>query len=150
MSGNYKHGLSHTRINNIYKAMKSRCYKESNIRYPNYGGKGIKVCEEWLGQNGFMNFYKWAMVNGYSENLTLDRIDSNKDYQPDNCRWATQKQQQNNRTNNRYIECNGISHTLGEWSEITGLKLSTIWARLNSGWSEEDSVSLPLKVNQYG
>lgn len=147
---NYKHGFAHTRINNIYKAMKSRCYNENNNRYSSYGARGIEICPEWLGDYGFINFYNWATNNGYTEDLTIDRIDTDKSYEPSNCRWSTYKVQENNKTNNRIIECNGVSHSLGEWSEITGLKLSTIWARLNSGWSEEATILSPLKVNQYG
>lgn len=146
---NYKHGLAHTRINNIYKSMKSRCYKENNNRYSSYGARGIKICPKWLGEDGFINFYNWSMDNGYNDKLTIDRIDTNKNYEPSNCRWSTYKIQENNKTNNRIIECNGVSHTLGEWADITGLNLSTIWARLNSGWSDEDAVLTPLKVNQY-
>lgn len=146
---NYKHGLAHTRINNIYKSMKSRCYKKNNNRYSSYGARGIEICPEWLGDNGFINFYNWAIKNGYTDDLTIDRIDTNKNYEPSNCRWSTYKIQENNKTNNRIIECKGISHSLGEWSEITGLKLATIWARLDSGWSNEEAINPVLKVNGY-
>lgn len=73
--------------------------------------------------------------------LTLDRKDVNKGYSPENCRWASQKEQQNNRSNNRRIEFNGQLHTLGEWSDITGIKIATIWRRLKSGWSIEDTLT---------
>lgn len=146
---NYKHGLSHTRINNIYKSMKSKCYKENNNRYSCYGAKGIEVCPEWLGRDGLINFYNWATNNGYQENLTIDRIDTCKNYEPSNCRWSTYKTQENNKTTNRFIECNGEIHTIGEWADITGINLSTLWARLDRGWSDEDTILTPRKVNQY-
>ena len=150
--GNRNHvtyGFSHTRIDNIYKAMISRCYCKSNIRYHRYGGRGIEVCEEW--KNDKTKFFDWAFSNGYSETLTLDRKNVNEGYSPENCRWATQKEQQNNRSNNRIIELNGVSHTLGEWADITGIRLSTIWSRLNSGWSVEDALTVnPVKGhNQF-
>lgn len=150
--GNRNHatyGFSHTRIDNIYKSMISRCYCKSNIRYHRYGGRGIEVCEEW--KNDKMKFFDWAFSNGYSEMLTLDRKNVNEGYFPENCRWVTQKEQQNNRSNNRVIEFNGVSHTLGEWSDITGIKLATIWNRLKSGWSVEDALTRKPVVgnNQY-
>lgn len=139
------HDLSHTRINNIYKSMKSRCYNENNNRYYRYGKIGISVCDEWIGKDGFINFYQWSIENGYSDNLTIDRKDNTCNYSPDNCRWVGYKIQENNKSNNRMITCNNVSHTLGEWSEITGIKLSTIWARLNYGWSEEKAILTPLR-----
>lgn len=86
-----KHGLSRTRIYKEWSSMKGRCYTKSHTSYSNYGAKGITVCEEWL--NDFMSFYKWAMENEYNDSLTLDRIDSTKEYCPDNCRWATYAEQ---------------------------------------------------------
>ena len=140
--GNRNHvtyGFSHTRIDNIYKAMISRCYCKSNNRYERYGGRGIVVCEEW--KNNKMKFFEWSFSNGYREDLTLDRINTNGNYEPENCRWVTQKEQQNNRSNNRLIEFNGDIHTIGEWSEITGIKIATICNRINSGWSICDSLT---------
>lgn len=118
--------------------MRQRCTNENCINYKNYGGKGICVCDEW---NDFENFYNWAISNGYEEHLTIDRISSNGDYTPHNCRWVTQKEQQNNRTNNRLIEFCGEIHTLGEWSSITGIRYETIWRRLKYGWSVEQALT---------
>lgn len=148
MRGNYKHGMRHTRIYDIWRSMRQRCSNPNNIRYSIYGGKGIKVCHEW---ELFENFYNWSILNGYKDYLTIDRIDYDGDYDPQNCRWVTQRVQQNNRSNNRYVEFNGQSHTLGEWSEITGLKLGTIWFRLKSGWSYEKVLTTPavLGNNQF-
>jgi len=149
LAGNYKHGQRHTRLYDIWRSMKSRCNNPRNNRFMLYGGKGIAVCKEW---DEFENFYLWAMKNGYGDHLTIDRKDVNKGYTPSNCRWVTQKIQQNNRSNNRNIEFNGAWHTLGEWSDITGIKLATIWARLNSGWSiEKTMTTIPvIGANQFG
>lgn len=132
------YGFSHTRIDNIYKGMISRCYHPANNRYARYGGCGITVCDEWLEDK--TKFFDWAFRNGYQDDLTIDRIDNNGNYSPNNCRWVSQKVQQNHRSNNRKLTCRGESHTLGEWSSISGVKLSTIWARLNKGWNTEEAI----------
>src|SRR5690625_110605 len=91
MTGHHlrKHGLSTTKIYHIFWGMLNRCYVETNPAYEYYGGKGIKVCEEWNNFDKFLNFYHWAMENGYKEGLQLDRIDVDEDYSPENCRWVT-------------------------------------------------------------
>lgn len=85
-----KHGLSKTRLYSIYFDMKQRCYNPNNQHYRWYGEKGIDICEEWLGDNGLQNFFEWALDNGYNDNLTIDRIESDKGYYPENCQWITQ------------------------------------------------------------
>ena len=85
-----EHGLSKTRLYNIYSGMKQRCYNPNNQHYQWYGGKGITICNEWINDNGLQNFIDWALNHGYNENLTIDRIDNNQGYSPDNCQWVTQ------------------------------------------------------------
>lgn len=115
--------------------MISRCYHIQNNRFHRYGGRGIKVCEEWL--NDKKLFFDWAFNNGYSIELTLDRIDVNGDYCPNNCRWANMETQQNNRANTVFITLNGVSHTISEWSKITGINRGTIWNRNKKGYPPE-------------
>lgn len=115
---------------NSYSCMKSRCYREKDPSYKYYGGRGIKVCEEWL---DIRNFEAWVKENPWFEGATLDRIDCNGDYEPDNCRWATMYEQDNNRRNTIILEWNGEAHSISDWSKITGLKRSTIANRYRRG-----------------
>ena len=122
-----------------------RCHDPRRKDYHKYGARGITVCDEWLGENGFQNFRKWSFENGYSEKMSIDRIDNEKGYSPDNCRWTTMTVQQNNRTNNRMITVNGITDTMANWSRKSGIPYSTMQERLKRGWSEEEAVTIPLK-----
>lgn len=142
---NSRHGLYGTRIHRTYTNMKTRCYNPHYYLFKNYGGKGITICDEWLGENGLKNFADWSMKNGYSDKLSIDRIDNSKGYSPENCRWVDMRTQQNNRTNNRILSCGGESHTMAEWSKISGIPYFAIQGRLSRGWSEQDAVSRPLQ-----
>lgn len=126
---NTKHEGFGTRLYEIWRQMHRRCYGEKTKSYPHYGGRGIKVCSEW---NDFAKFRAWAIDSGYEDNLTVDRIDVNGDYTPNNCRWATKKQQANNRRSNHRILYNGEEHTISEWADIMSVDQVRLWRALYS------------------
>lgn len=132
-----KHNMSRTRIYKVWQSMKSRVYYEKGKRYKQYGGRGIKVCDEWLDkENGFVNFYNWAMANGYDENAkhgecTLDRINVNGNYEPSNCRFITNSEQQYNRTNNHYLTYKGKTLCLTQWAKILKVDSTTFCHFIN-------------------
>lgn len=139
-----KHGKRHTRIYSIWNGMKMRCLNKNNPSYKKYGDKGIKICEEW--EKSFESFYDWAINNGYNDSLTIDRWpNKNGPYSPDNCRWATQKEQQNNRTNNHKCKYLNKEYTLSELESAFNIEASLIRSRLERGWSIEDSIKIPKK-----
>lgn len=148
----YKHGKRKTRLYQIWSNMKTRCYNSNNKRYKNYGARGIIICDEWLDkENGFMNFYNWAIKNGYQENLTIDRIDVNGNYKPNNCRWVNMKKQQNNRTNNMLIKYKNEIHTLQEWSEKlpNNISSSLLRYRILNGWDLDRAFNtIPRRVKK--
>lgn len=123
-----KHGRSGERLHKIWKSMKNRCYNERDMSYKNYGARGIAVCEEW--KNDFCSFKEWALANGYDDKLSIDRINVNGNYEPDNCRWATRKTQANNTTRNHYLTIGGITKTMREWAEHYKIPYSTFRARI--------------------
>lgn len=125
------HHKTNTKIYKVYAGIKSRCYNENNQDYSCYGGRGIKICNEWL--SDFMNFYNWAMSNGYRENLTIERIDVNGNYEPKNCRWATRIEQSNNTRRNRFVIYNNEKHTIAEWSRILGIDYRKLENRIRKG-----------------
>lgn len=125
----------------IHHSMKQRCYNTNDKAYKNYGNRGIKVCDEW--KDDFEAFKKWSLENGYKKGLWLDRIDNDKNYSPDNCRWATPKEQQRNKRTSRFVEINGVKKTVSEWAEEFGIGYATISRRLELGWKPED-LSKPV------
>lgn len=137
------HGLSRTRLYRIWKDMRRRCNNPSRINYHRYGGRGIKVCDDW--NKDFICFYRWAIDNGYDDTLSIDRIDNDSGYFPENCRWVSNTQQANNRRSNRLLECNGEIHTISEWALETGLKQSVIESRLNLGWDVKRILNTPVR-----
>ena len=137
-----KHREGNTRLYRIWSLMKQRCYNPKNHDYKSYGERGIIVCDEWF---DYCCFRDWAIENGYSDELTIDRIDNNKGYFPNNCRWTTQKNQSRNKRNTRYLTMDGETKSLAEWVDITGIHKSTIRYRIhNMGWSTEMALSTPL------
>lgn len=120
------HGYSDTRLYRIWISMRSRCNNQNDKFYKDYGGRGIKVCDAW--NNSFEPFKTWSLSCGYKETLTIDRISVNGDYCPENCRWATNKEQSNNRRNTLYITFEGVTHTTSEWASILGISVQTVIA----------------------
>lgn len=129
------------RIYHIWHNMKSRCYRKNDARFMQYGGRGITVCDEW--RDDFINFYNWAMVNGYSDELTIDRIDVNGNYEPSNCRWATIKQQANNRTTNINITIGNATKSLKEWCEI----FQVDYGKTSARYHREENISIDRLFN---
>lgn len=134
--------MKSARLNLIYHDMKRRCYDTKRKRYKDYGGRGITVCDEWLdetivtvngqsGTKGWFAFKDWSLTHGYRENLTIDRINSDKGYFPNNCRWATYKVQGNNTRRNHLLTYKGRIQTMAQWCEELGLNYRTIRTRLN-------------------
>lgn len=136
---NTKHGEAHSRLYSIWSAMKCRCDNPNNQAFEHYGARGIAVCDEW---QEYTNFRDWAIANGYNDELSIDRIDVNGNYSPDNCRWITMKEQSNNRRSNHLISFDGETHTLKEWAVIKGLKYGTLSSRINRyHWSIEKALT---------
>lgn len=138
-----KHGLYYTRLHTTWVNMKSRCYNCKDERYSSYGERGIAVCDEW--RDNLNEFYNWAMANGYSDDLTIDRIDVNGDYCPENCRWIPMAEQSRNRRINRFLTHNGKTMLISDWAKETGIGRTTIDARLKRGWSVEKTLNTPTK-----
>ncbi len=141
-----KHGKHGTRLYRIWQAMITRCYNQNQSEYKSYGGRGITVCDEWL--HDFEAFYKWAIANGYDDSLTIDRIDNNGNYKPSNCRWATRKEQANNKSNNILLTYCGITKTVAEWSEIQKIPARVISWRIKHKWSVEKALETPKISNK--
>lgn len=138
------HGMSKTTLYKVWRSMLGRCFYEKSENYKYYGGRGITVCDEW--RNSFERFYEWAMDNGYSKGLTIDRIDNNGNYQATNCKWATVKEQENNKRNNHILEFEGQRLTIAQWSEKLGVKMHTLNKRINyCKWPVEKALKTPVK-----
>ncbi len=130
--------MNNKRLRNILSGMKTRCSNPNHKDYKNYGARGIKVCDEWLNDTDL--FIKWALNNGYQDNLTIERIDNNGDYNPDNCKWATVKEQQSNTRNNRMLTINGESNTLQQWADKTSLNKTTIHERIKHNKTNKELI----------
>ena len=130
-----------------YKSMMDRCYRKTAENFDMYGGRGIKVCDEW---HKFESFYDWAMSTGYDPKAeygacTIERKNVNGDYEPSNCVWATSKQQANNTTTNHVLEWNGEKLTMSQWADKTGIDACVISDRIGRGWDVEKTLTTPVK-----
>lgn len=132
---NTVHGDTDTSLWRRWRHMLWRCNDQKCKDYKNYGGRGIKVCNEW--EDNYLAFKEWSIANGYKEDLTIDRIDVNGDYSPDNCRWITLQEQQNNRRNNIKLIFDGVEKTVSEWAKIANVSPSKIYYRKKKGWTDE-------------
>ena len=131
---------------NSWRSMMSRCYNKNSANYKYYGAAGISVCENWHNADCFG---EWAKSSGWFEGATLDRIDNDKGYSPENCKWSTKKEQAKNRRTTRLITHNGETHNLTEWAEILGVDRKFLINRLWRGWSEEEIFDTSKYCNQY-
>ena len=140
-----KKAKDNPRLYRVYQSIKSRCHNHRSDNFYLYGGRGITICDEW---KKFDNFCDWALSNGYDEaalfgKCTIDRIDPNKGYSPDNCRWVSMREQNNNRRNNHLITFNGETKTIAEWERDNGLYKGAVMSRLRSGWDIEHALTVP-------
>jgi len=137
------HGKTNSDLYKVWQAMKGRTERQSDKAYKNYGGRGIFVCDEW--KNDFQSFYNWATQNGYKKGLTIDRINNNDGYSPDNCRWTTSKEQNNNRRDNKYLKYDNKTMTVAEWAGALGINNGILRNRLHRGWTIKDVLTNPVK-----
>ena len=140
-----KHGMFGTRIYNIWAGFRRRCYDKKVDAYKWYGAKGITYCKEW---DKFENFYEWAKNNGYNDDLTIDRIDVNGNYCPENCRWIPIEEQARNKTSNTVVEYNGEKRCLSEWAEEYNINYETLLTRIRRGFPFEEVLNHE-KYKQY-
>lgn len=140
------HRETGNRIYRIWQNMKDRCLNQKCKDYGNYGARGITVCNEW--ESSYISFRDWALSNGYKDNLTLDRINNNGNYEPSNCRWATVKEQSRNTRVNRKVELNGKEYCVIELAEMSGLDKNVIKYRLDHGYTPYEAVTTKLNANK--
>lgn len=141
------HNLSQSRLYNIHQGMLGRCFRKTDLAYSDYGGRGITICDEW--KNDFMAFYKWSLENGYREDLTIDRIDVNGNYEPSNCRWATKAEQTRNSRKNVFFTCNGVTKTISEWARELGIPLTTFNRRIKQNRPPKEIISKERLKRKY-
>lgn len=140
---NAKHGMSRSRLYRTYYGMKHRCYDPKDSHYKNYGAKGITICNEWL--ESFKAFQDWALANGYTDELTIDRIDNSKGYSPSNCRWATKAQQVRNSSATKYYTYKGKTLCIADWAKEKGISKASLYQRLERGIPFEIAIEQPYK-----
>lgn len=137
---NTTHGMKGSRLYGIYYAMISRVNNPNASHYERYGGRGITITQEWIGDNGFVNFMNWSNDNGYSDELTIDRINNDGNYEPSNCRWVTNEVQANNKSTNRLYTLNGETLNISQWSKKYNVNYDNLINRLNRGSSIEKAL----------
>lgn len=133
------------KLHEVWRHMLHRCTNKNHFAYKDYGGRGISVCDEW---HSFSNFYEWAISSGFSLGLTLDRIDVNKGYEPNNCRWATWKEQGNNRRTNVFVTFNGKTQSMSMWADELGITREALYRRLKV-YNMPLEMALTAKKNEY-
>lgn len=133
------HGCTGTRLEGIWKDMNARCYNPRSRFFRRYGGRGIGICKQWRQERAA--FFAWALSNGYAPGLSIDRVNNDGDYAPDNCRWATAKEQANNTPRNRFIEHAGRRLTLTQWAELSGIPMKRLWYRISAGWPFSNAIA---------
>lgn len=136
-----KHNMARTRLYHIWHGMKQRCTNPKDHDYSRYGGRGITICAEWM---HFEAFKEWASANGYRDDLTIDRINVHGNYDPTNCRWATVKEQNSNKSNARLLTYNGKTQSITAWAEELGIDRHRIFQRLQQGWNTERALTESL------
>ena len=155
----YKHGLNNSRLQSIYDGMNKRCYNTSSDTHHTYKERHTEICPEWKGENGLKNFAEWAMSHGYRDDLTIDRIDNNGPYSPDNCRWVTQYVQSNNMSTNVFYTYDGMTLTQRCWDYALGIPYKFTHAKIKSGYTfdqvveearEKDGINGIYFLNEYG
>lgn len=141
---NTRHKKCDEKLYRIWNDIKQRTSNKNNPRYESYGARGITICAEW--KDDFIAFRTWALSNGYQEGLSIDRIDNEKGYFPDNCRWATSYQQANNKRSNHLITFQGESLTLSEWAKKFNISYTALKQRINKlGWTVERALTTPVR-----
>jgi len=140
------HNMCYSRLYSIWHGMKQRCLNTNDKNYPNYGGRRITVCDGWA--NEFEGFMNWALLSGYTDKLTIDRKNNDGNYEPQNCRWATIKDQANNRRSSRIITYKGISHTASEWANSLCINYATFESRRYAGWTIDKIINTPVEMRK--
>ena len=141
----FVHGDSHNRLYRIYRGMLSRCYNTNQEEYKRYWGRGITVCDEW---HNYLSFKEWALSHGYSDDLSIDRIDNSKGYSPNNCRWIPKSKQSSNQTTNVNITIDNETHTMSEWCRIFNISKDVVWHRIHNGWEPTKALVTPVNYNR--
>lgn len=132
------HGESKTKLYGIWSSMKARCYNKNTVAYKDYGGRGIEMCDEW--KHDYDAFRKWALENGYRDDASIDRVDNDLGYSPENCEWVTGVAQANNRRSNRVYTVDGETHNLTEWAHIKGINPKTLFNRVYTGVPFDEAI----------